>query len=46
MFDECSSLNELNIFNFNTQNVTNVSSMFSDCLLLKDWILLDLKLIM
>ena len=28
MFNECSSLNELNISNFNTQNVANISSMF------------------
>ena len=31
MFFECSSLNELNICNFNTSNVTDMSEMFRDC---------------
>ena len=32
MFSGCSSLNELNLINFNTNNVTNMRSMFSRCL--------------
>ena len=31
MFSECSSLKELNLNNFNTNNVTNMSEMFSKC---------------
>ena len=31
MFSECSSLKELNLNNFNTNNVTNMSYMFSKC---------------
>ena len=31
MFHECSSLKELNLNNFNTNNVTNMRSMFSGC---------------
>ena len=31
MFCGCSSLNKLNLSNFNTQNVTNMACMFSDC---------------
>ena len=31
MFYGCSSLDELNLSNFNTDNVTNMSSMFSGC---------------
>ena len=31
MFYRCSSLKELNFFNFNTNNVTNMSHMFSKC---------------
>ena len=31
MFSECSSLKELNLNNFNTNNVTDMSSMFSGC---------------
>ena len=31
MFSVCSSLKELNLNNFNTINVTNMSHMFSDC---------------
>ena len=31
MFCGCSSLKELNINNFNTNNVTNMSCMFSEC---------------
>ena len=36
MFFECSSLKELNLSNFNTDNVTNMSYMFSGCKLLKE----------
>ena len=31
MFDGCSSLKDLNLSNFNTNNVTNMISMFSGC---------------
>ena len=31
MFAECSSLKELNLNNFNTNNVTNMYSMFWGC---------------
>ena len=31
MFDGCSSLKELNLNNFNTNNVTDMSGMFSKC---------------
>ena len=31
MFYNCSKLNSLNLSNFNTNNVTNMSSMFYDC---------------
>ena len=34
MFDDCSSLTNLNLSNFNTQNVTDMSYMFSGCDLL------------
>ena len=32
MFYECSSLKELNLSNFNTNNVTDMSGMFRGCL--------------
>jgi surface protein len=32
MFYGCSSLNELNLNNFNTNNVTDMYGMFSGCL--------------
>ena len=31
MFSGCSSLKEINISNFNTNNVTDMSDMFSGC---------------
>ena len=31
MFYNCSSLRELNISNFNTNNVINISGMFFNC---------------
>ena len=31
MFNECFSLQNLNLFNFNTKNVTNMASMFGQC---------------
>ena len=31
MFYNCSSLNSLNLSNFNTNNVINMKSMFCDC---------------
>ena len=36
MFDGCSPLKELNLTNFNTNNVTNMSSMFDGCSSLKE----------
>ena len=35
MFSDCKSLTNLNLSNFNTQNVTNMSDMFGYCELLK-----------
>ena len=31
MFRECSSLKELNLINFNTNNVTRIEGMFREC---------------
>ena len=36
MFHECSALEELNISNFNTNNVTDMSYIFSGCSSLKE----------
>ena len=36
MFCGCSSLKELNISNFNTNNVTDMGGMFSECSSLKE----------
>ena len=36
MFYICSSLKELNVSSFNTNNVTNMSQMFSGCSSLKE----------
>ena len=36
MFCGCSSLKELNLNNFNTNNVTNMSGMFEECSSLKE----------
>jgi len=36
MFSGCSSLKELNLSNFNTNNVTDMRSMFSGCSSLKE----------
>ena len=36
MFYECSSLKELNLNNFNTNNVTDMSYMFYECSSLKE----------
>ena len=36
MFSYCSSLEELNLSNFNTNNVTNMSEMFTGCYSLKE----------
>ena len=36
MFIGCSSLKELNLNNFNTNNVTNMSYMFYECSSLKE----------
>ena len=37
MFTRCSSLKELNISNFNTYNVTNMTGMFYKCSSLKEF---------
>ena len=36
MFSRCSSLNKINLANFNFNNVTNLSYMFSGCSSLKE----------
>ena len=36
MFNRCSSLKEINLSNFNTNNVTNMSFMFYKCSSLKE----------
>ena len=36
MFNKCSSLKELNLSNFNTNNVTNMSYMLNKCKSLKE----------
>ena len=36
MFSDCKSLTNLNLLNFNTQNVTNMGCMFSDCKSLRE----------
>ena len=36
MFNKCSSLKEINLSNFNTNNVTKMISMFSGCSLLEE----------
>ena len=36
MFSGCSSLKELNLSNFNTNNVINMSCMFWECISLKE----------
>ena len=36
MFSGCSSLKELNLNNFNTNNVTDMGAMFSGCSSLKE----------
>ena len=36
MFSRCSSLKELDLSSFNTNNVTNMNGMFSGCSLLKE----------
>ena len=43
MFSRCSSLDKLNLINFNTNNVTDMSNMFYDCSLLKELNLTILK---
>ena len=36
MFDGCSSLKQLNLSNFNTDNVNNMNNMFRGCSSLKE----------
>ena len=36
MFYECSSLKNIDLSNFNTQNITNMSYMFGECNSLKN----------
>ena len=31
IFNECKSLTNIDLFNFNTHNFTNMSNMFSEC---------------
>ena len=35
LFYQCKLLNEINLSNFNTKNVTNMKDMFTGCKLLK-----------
>ena len=35
MFCHCNSLNEINVSNFNTENIIDMNSMFNTCLKLK-----------
>ena len=44
MFNKCSSLKELNLSNFYTDNVGNMGSMFSDCSSLKNLNLINFKI--
>ena len=46
MFFGCSSLKEINLSNFNTDNVNDMSCMFYECSSLKKLIFLILILIM
>ena len=46
MFYLCSSLKELNLSNFNTNNVTDMNGMFSGCSSLNELNLNNLLLIM
>ena len=46
MFYGCSSLKEINISNFNTNNATDMSGMFYGCSSLKEINILNLILIM
>ena len=46
IFRDCRKLKELNLSNFNTNNVTNMSYMFSGCSSLQELNLLILILIM
>ena len=43
MFYDCKSLLSLDLSNFNTQNVTNIESMFSNCNSLIHKIILNFK---
>ena len=43
MFSECYSLKELNLSNFNTNNVTDMGYMFSKCSSLKELNLSNFK---
>ena len=36
MFSNCSSIENLSVYNFNTENVTNMSFMFNECSSLND----------
>ena len=45
MFDGCSALKELNLFNFNTNNVKDMEWMFYGCSSLKELNLSNLILI-
>ena len=43
MFKGCHTLNELNLSNFNTNNVNNMSYMFSECSSLKNLNIINFK---
>ena len=48
MFNECSSLEEINVFNFNSGNVTNTEGMFRKSSSLKELVyqvLIQIKLL-
>ena len=46
IFSDCYSLTSLYLFNFNTNNITNMSYIFSDCYSLTSLNLSNLILIM
>ena len=45
MFRGCYYLTELNLSNFNTNNVTNMSNMFSECKNLINFLLMNFQLL-
>ena len=45
MFYDCKSLTNLNLSNFNTQNITNMIDMFENCISLTNLITKDNKIL-